>query len=369
LMNQSLTPVRISPINGARLSLPSLTASKRRFDLVLFSQELNALLKAGLGLIDAIEALESHDGAPESKQVLSAILAKLRSGENFSSALMKAPQVFPPLYIGLIRSSEGTSGLPSALSRYIDYQTQLNFAKNRVISAMVYPVILLMVGLIVTLFLIMFVVPRFAQIYKGTGRDLPWLSKLLMQWGQVASEHTALVLVVISLMLFASVYALRSVIVSGRFMQWLLSMPILGSHLKLYSLSRLYLTLGMLLRNGMPVPQAIDTAQSVLPDVQRQQLLVARSQIAAGIPLTSAFDRNGLTTPISSRLLRVGEQTGDVGRMFEESANFYDATITRFIERFTRAFEPILMAVIGVIVGTIVIMLYMPIFDLAGSLP
>jgi len=144
--------------------------------------------------------------------------------------------------------------------------------------------------------------------------------------------------------------------------------PSIAQRLKIYELSRLYLTLGMLMEGGIPAVSAMQTVGGMVSEQIRVQLLGARQKIESGESISAAFETHELTTPISLRLLRVGEKTGDMGSMLMQSAAFYDGEITRWVERFTRMFEPLLMAIIGIVVGLIVVLLYMPIFDLAGSI-
>ena len=145
-------------------------------------------------------------------------------------------------------------------------------------------------------------------------------------------------------------------------------LPGIGERIRIYELSRLYLTLGMLSEGGITIVHAIETVQSMVSATVRANLVAARGDIESGEPLSNAFEAHQLTTPISLRMLRVGERTGDMGPMLTQSAAFYDGEISRWIDRFTRTFEPLLMAGIGLIVGAIVVLLYMPIFDLAGDM-
>jgi general secretion pathway protein F len=144
--------------------------------------------------------------------------------------------------------------------------------------------------------------------------------------------------------------------------------PGVGERVRIFELSRLYLTLGMLTEGGIMIVNAIDTVQSLVSPAVRSALIAARGAVESGQPLSDAFEANGLTTPISLRMLRVGERTGDMGSMLTQSAAFYDGEISRWIDRFARTFEPLLMAAIGLVVGAIVVLLYMPIFDLAGDM-
>lgn len=342
--------------------------AKGGISLVLFSQELLALLSAGLGVVEALEALLEKETNPVLGNVLARLLAGLREGKRFSSVLAEQGDRFPPLYIGIVKAAEGTSDLPRSLSRYIDYQQRIDAVRSKIVSAAIYPAILLLVGGGVSGFLITYVVPRFAEVYQGAGRNLPFMSRLLLSWGQFAANHTAWLLAGLGVLAAVLVLGTRHLLARGGIGGLLARLPGIGERVRIYELSRLYLTLGMLTEGGIPIVHAIDTVQSMVSPNVRTSLQHARAAVESGLPLSSAFAANGLTTPISLRMLRVGERTGDMGPMLTQSAAFYDGEISRWIDRFTRTFEPLLMAAIGLVVGAIVVLLYMPIFDLAGDM-
>jgi general secretion pathway protein F len=354
----------VEPARGAGFK----RARSGRLSLVLFSQELLALLGAGLGIVEGLEALLEKESNPATRGVLERLLAGLREGQRFSSVLAAQPALFPPLYVGIVRAAEGTSDLPRALARYIDYQQRIDAVRAKIVSASIYPAILLAVGGGVSVFLVAYVVPRFAEVYQGAGRNLPWLSQLMLDWGQFAARHGA-PLAAAGLALAACVgLAVRRVLRRGGLGRLLARVPGVGERVRIFELSRLYLTLGMLSEGGITIVAAIDTVQGMVSPGLRPQLAGARAMIESGRPLSDAFESNGLTTPISLRMLRVGERTGEMGAMLTQSAAFYDGEIARWIDRFTRTFEPLLMAAIGLVVGAIVVLLYMPIFDLAGDM-
>jgi len=355
----AVEPAR-SPLLGARRA--------GKLSLVLFSQELLALLTAGLGIVEGLEALLEKEGNPGTRAVLESLLASLREGKRFSSALAEQPALFPPLYVGIVRAAEGTSDLPRALERYIEYQQRIDIVRAKVVSASIYPAILLLVGGGVSLFLMTYVVPRFAEVYQGAGRELPALSRLMLDWGQFAASHTGPLLLSIAALLTLAVGGVRRALRRGGVTRLLGRLPGIGERARIYELSRLYLTLGMLSEGGITIVSAIDTVQGMVSPGMAQGLKAARMAIESGRPLSDAFDANGLTTPISLRMLRVGERTGEMGTMLTRSAAFYDGEIGRWIDRFTSTFEPLLMAAIGLVVGAIVVLLYMPIFDLAGDM-
>lgn len=356
----------VEPAGGAAARLTRQRGGK--LSIVLFSQELLALLNAGLGIVEGLEALLEKEANPASRTVLERLLAGLREGKRFSSVLAGQPSLFPPLYIGIVRAAEGTSDLPRALSRYIEYQQRIDIVRAKIVSASIYPVILLCVGGGVSAFLIGYVVPRFAEVYQGAGRNLPWMSQLLLEWGQFAAGHGMAILLCAAAAIAALVAGARRMIRNGGITRLLGRLPGIGERARIYELSRLYLTLGMLTEGGITIVNAIETVQPMVSSTLRQALLGARAAIESGRPLSDAFEAHGLTTPISLRMLRVGERTGEMGPMLTQSAAFYDGEISRWIDRFTRTFEPLLMAAIGLVVGAIVVLLYMPIFDLAGDM-
>ena len=358
LVVASIAPVR----GGAR------RGKGRALSLVLFSQELLALLTAGLGIVEALEALLEKEGSPATRSVLGRLLDGLREGRRFSAMLAEQPELFPPLYVGIVKAAEGTSDLPQSLSRFIDYQQRIDVVRGRLVSAAIYPCILLLVGGGVSMFLIGYVVPRFAEVYQGAGRNLPWLSQQMLNWGQFAGAHTALLVGGVAALIASIVLLVRRLAGNGGFGRVFGKLPGIGERVRIYELSRLYLTLGMLTEGGITIVHAIETVQGMVSATVKQGLQDARASIESGLPLSTAFEANGLTTPISLRMLRVGERTGDMGPMLTQSAAFYDGEITRWIDRFTRTFEPLLMAAIGLVVGGIVVLLYMPIFDLAGDM-
>ena len=352
----------------AKTGLRSRLARPHRFPLMLFSVELLALVDAGLTLTDALETLAEKEERADSAAVLRQIVAQIYEGRTLSSALATMPAAFPPLYVATIRASEKTGGLSEALSRYVAYQAQLDAVKKKIVSASIYPLLLTGVGLLVTLFLLGYVVPRFSRIYEGIGTQLPFLSKLLLQWGQLLQVHGATVAIAAVAGLALAAYAITRPAVRAWIMRRAWRIPALGARMRVYQLARFYRTLGMLLRGGIPVRQALDMVADLLHPALRAQLMLAAASISEGRSVSYAMEAHRLTTPVAVRMLRVGERSGRMGEMMERAAAFYDEEMARWVDWFTRLFEPLLMAFIGVVIGVIVVLMYLPIFELAGSL-
>ena len=342
-------------------------AGSARLSLVLFSQELLALLEGGLTIVESIDVLHEKESRPAIRSLYGEIARGLTEGKSFSACLLERPHLFAPLYIGIVQSAEKTSSLAIALSRFIDYQTRLENVRNKIVSASIYPAILVVVGLGVIAFLGTYVVPRFASVYQNSGRALPLMSSWLLAWGEFAALHArelTFVFLTAAVLLFVVARWLRAKGALGKTMRHI---PFFAERIKIYELTRLYLALGMLLEGGLPITQALNLSRGTLGASQRSALDRATRDITQGESLPDAFERAGLTTPVAARFIRAGEKSGRLGEMLNRSAHYYDTEISRWIERFSRTFEPLLMAAIGIVVGLIVVLLYMPIFDLAGS--
>ncbi len=340
----------------------------KRFPLLLFSQELLALLKAGLGLVEALEGITEKEQRPEVRAALQEVLDALYRGQTFSTALALHPKAFPMLYSAMIRASEKTGDLPEALLRYIGYEQQVEVLKKKLISSSIYPLLLMSVGGLVILFLLGYVVPRFSQIYADFGNNQPLMLRMVLAWANLMEQHGKAILLGALLIVGIAAYALSLAKVRGQFMNLLWRMPLIGAQMRVFQLARFYRTLGMLLAGGITVSQALEMARGLLTTSFHVSLTQAGLLIRQGRSISEAMEAAGLVTPVSLRMLRVGEKSGDMGAMMEHIATLHDEEIARWLEWFTRLFEPLLMIFIGLIIGGVVVMLYMPIFELAGSL-
>jgi general secretion pathway protein F len=339
-----------------------------RLPLVLFCQELLALLDAGLALVEALETLGEKEARPEIARALARCVARLREGHPLAFSLEHCGAWLPPLFIASVRASEKTGALAETLARYVDYQAQMDRVRRHIAGASIYPLILLGVGVLVTLFLMLYVVPRFSQVYADLGTALPLSSRLMMTWGQFIGAHAPALGFVAASLLAALAWLLMQAPTRRWLMGRLWRLPALGARLRLFYLSRLYRSLGMLLRGGMPIGAALTMAAGGLPVALREQLALAGARVREGQAISHSMQLNGLATPVALRMLRVGERSGRMGEMMERIASFYEEETSRWVERFTKLFEPLLMLGIGLLIGFIVVLMYLPIFDLAGNI-
>lgn len=355
------------------LSVLSLRGSgpsrgRSRFPLLLFNQELLALLKAGIPLAEAVAALAEKESRPGVRGVLGGILTALREGRTLSSALENAPDAFPDLYVAMIRAAERTSDLDPSVARFIAYQQQVESLRGKLVSAAIYPALLLGVGGLVVLFLLGYVVPRFSHIYEDVQGDLPWLSRVLLDWGQFVEAHMAVMGAILLAVAGLGILVVRTPAVWAALGRQLWHAPFLGERLRVFQLARFYRTLGMLLSGGIPVVTALGMVAGLLSPVLRASLDAAIDRIREGRSFAATLAERGLTTPVALRMLEVGERAGNLGEMLTRSAEFHEEDTARQVEWLTRLFGPLLMLFIGCAIGGIVVLMYLPIFQLADTI-
>ena len=362
---QGLRVISVATVRG----LPSLKrGSQSAFPLVLFSQELSTLLRAGLSLVDSIESLAEKEEHGPNRSLLDDLTRRLYEGKSFSQALTEFPSVFPDLYIALIQASERTGELADALVRYVSYRTQVEQVRKKIVSASIYPALLFIVGTGVMLFLLGYVVPRFSAVYEDMGNNLPWLSQVLLQWGRFIQAHTIEMAIGAVLAVAAAIVISRGPRFRAGFVRLLEAIPAIHRRIFLYQLARFYRSLGMLLRGGIPILTGIAMVRGLLNETMRQKLDTVAARIREGHPLSGSMESMGLTTSVALRMLRAGEKSGNLGEMMERTADFYDEELARWVDWFVKLFEPILMTFIGVVIGVVVVLMYIPIFELASSI-
>ena len=365
VLQSGYSVLAIQPI-GSFIKLPKLFTS--RFSLSLFSQELLALMDAGLPQVEALETILEKERRRTNIKLVRGIIDQLYEGKSLSKALESFPNEFNSLYVAMVKASEKTGNITDSLSRYIAYQAQIDVIRKKVVSSSVYPIVLIIAGLLVTMFLMLYVVPKFSQIYKDMGHNLPFFSQIFMNIGEFLGDNKVVVLMFLGALFFSGFYAAGNKRVRQKVLDQFKKIPNIGNRIHIYQLARFYRTFGMLLKGGVPVVPALEMVSGLLQEDLRIKLTKAKDGINEGKPVSASLDINGLTTPIATRLLRVGERTGKLDEMADRIANLYDDDMAIWIDWFTKLFEPLLMCFIGLLIGLIVVSMYFPIFELAGSI-
>ncbi len=344
------------------------SAAQLGLNIASFSYELASLMSAGLSVMEALRTLAAKETHRPSRSALLDIVKGVSEGLPLSAAMQNPPGRYPPLLVATISASEQTGDLSAALRRYAEHQLMIKSLRDKVVGATVYPVLLLAMGTLVVMFLMTVVVPKFAVLIESTRHELPWSSQLLMSWGHFAALHAWQIGLLGLTMLIALLMVGKHVLRSGAKAAWLEKIPFVGPTMRQFRHAQLYRTTGMLVRGGIAVPRALQLSSTLLGDADRNRLNQAIVLIHEGRSLSYALDSALLADPVASSMLAVAERTGALADILERIAEFHEARLQRSVELTSRLFEPLLMILIGLIVGAIVVMMYLPIFDLASSL-
>ncbi|MFP3569659.1 type II secretion system F family protein [Paraburkholderia sp. SIMBA_030] len=339
-----------------------------RFNVELFARELAALLEAGVGVVDALRTLGGNERREASAVVYRDLLRQLEEGQSLSAALEHASHVFPPVLVACVKASEQTGGLADSLTRYSRNSALLHELRGRVVSAAIYPSVLLLVGAAVVLFLLGFVVPRFATLLEHSGRELPLLSQLLMAWGGMVHAHGTELVAGLAVLTVTTVLALRRPAARNWIADRMLALPGIGQHFRVFRQSQFFRTTAMLVDGGIPAVRAFDLARGLVSRADQVAVAAAMQQVRNGTKMSDAFQQTGLANAITYRLLTVAEKTGGLGPVLDRIAAFQEAQVSRTIDLISRLIEPAMMIFIGVVIGGIVVLMYMPIFEIASSI-
>lgn len=354
---------------------PAFTAARqppdRRWDLVVFTEQLRDLLQAGLSVIEALDTLQRGAPGQAPNATLQSLSQQLHDGKTLSAAMAANPAAFPPLLVALVRASELTSDLPQSLARFIDHQQRVAELRHRITSTALYPLLLIGIGGLVLLFLLFYVMPRFARIFEGLSGDLPWSAAAMVGWAHLLADHRGAVLITFAAfgLLLAAVWGIPSLRaqVQSKLLQWG-PMRFIRDPLTTYHLARWYRATGMLVQGGIPLPQALALSNALLPLTLRAPGRAVEQAINDGLSPAAAHAQAGMATPVAEQLMRAGERTGDLGAVLERIAHFHENEVSRRLERGMKVLEPLVMLFIGVGVGLVVVLMYMPIFELASSI-
>lgn len=343
-----------------------LQARTRPLEVAVLAEQLRDLLGAGLSVIEALDTL-SRSASPETAEALEQLTQRLRSGQALSQAL-SADARFPALLVSLVKAAELTSDLPQALTRFIEHERRVAELRHRITSVAVYPLLLTAVGLVVLLFLLLYVVPRFARVFEGMNGSLPWSAQAMIGWAHWLQAH-GLWLVLAGAIAGAGLVALAgSPAVRARALQRLMQWGPLRERLRVYFLSRWYRSTGMLVAGGIPLPEALAISSAVLPLGLRAGGMAVERALREGQSPARAHVDAGMATPVAEQLILAGERIGHMGSVLTRIAYYHDAEVARALERGVRLLEPLVMLLIGVGVGVVVVLMYMPIFELASAI-
>jgi general secretion pathway protein F len=355
-------------VPAAAMSPPGATV--RRIDEEQFAHDLSLMLRSGLSLLESLRTL-AESGAGRGAAPVRELLRSLQEGESLSRAMQRSGAFGLPL-LACIKASELTGDLGDSLHRYAANAARLRLLRTRLVSACVYPALLIGVTTLVVLFLLIYVVPRFALVLDGATQQIAPMSRLIITLGTALNQVQWPIWGLVTLGLVALAVSMWRQARRGQLGPWALlqavRLPWMRPYVRSFGLAQLARSSAMLVRSGVPAIRALGMCRELVTPADQPRLDRALAAASAGAALASSLHDAALVDTLGFRVLRVAEETGQLHAALDRLADLHDALLERGLERLGRLVEPVLMLVIGTLVGGIVVLMYVPIFQLASSI-
>ena len=367
LRRQGLLPVYVGarpPQRRGEWKLPRLKFGRRR-DVLFFTQEIATLLTAGIPLDRALSITSELTERAEFRASVNDVLRALRGGRSFGDALAARPDYFSDIYVNMVRAGEASGSLAPIFERLSEYERTRDELRGYIISAMVYPALLSVVGMGSITLLLYFVVPRFASVFAESHMKIPLPTQILLQTSEIVKAYGLWVL----LALAAAVSALRFHIGTTAGRLWWdgfkLRIPMFGDVIRKAQSAQFARAMGTLISNGVPLVQTLTISRAIMTNRRMSDALEIVAQgIKRGEGVSTPLTRSGQFPLLLSHLIAVGEETGRLDAMFLRAAEIYDADTRSAIKRFTSLFEPLIILFMGVVIGSLILSLMMAITSL-----
>lgn len=338
-------------------------------EFLIFNHELVALIRSGLSILKVFDLLEGRALLPGFKTALQGVRKEIAGGSTISDALSRYPGFFPEIYISSIRAGEKSGNLVDILNRYILFYKKILAVRKKIAAALTYPLFLLLVGAAVILFLLTYVLPTFSEIYADAKEELPWITQALISFVHFLKSR----FVLIGLASAGLFLAMKQGFASERGKELkdslILRMPTLGEIVKNQQMVSIGRTLATILSGGITLVAGLEmVAQSLSNRNFAKRVHLSIQKVQEGLSLSAAFAHSNLMPKIALEMIEVGETTGSLEEMLNQVADFQEELLDQKLTRITTWVEPVLLLVMGVLVAVILVAMYLPIFNLAGTL-
>lgn len=353
---------------GLSGSLSSGGAMRRRRvdaqEFLVFNQELAALLRAGLPLLHTLDLVVERMAPGTFRSVLTEVRDRVRTGEDLSDAFARHGDLFPRLYPSILKAGERSGELEGVLRRFIRYQKLVLDARKRIVSALIYPAVLVTVSILMILVMMVFVVPQFETFFAGADVELPLITRTMLAIGTTLQANWLLLLTggAVGFFLFRQ---WRATPAGARAIDGLqIKLPFLGPVLHRFSLSEFCRSLATLLTGGMPLVPSLEIAVAAVGNAEiRQRLEPTIQQVREGKPFYEALEESGIFTDLAIDMVQVGESTGALDEMLSNVSDFFDDQVETRMQRLLTLVEPLMLVFMGIVVAIILISLYLPLFS------
>ena len=334
-------------------------------DVAMMTRQLATLLVAGLPLVDAIGVMVDQTEKKSVKSLMADIREAIRGGSSYSAVLERYPREFSQIYVHMVRAGEASGALDQILFRLAEFLEKQLALKHKVTNAILYPALMLIVGVSVLFFLMTFVVPKITAVFTSLKQALPWPTVVLMSLSNFLADYWAVILGGVGLIVWAGRRAMKTEAGQLTADRWLLKIPLMGQVARMVAISRLTSTLATMLASGVQLLDAMDVAKRVMNNrVLEHAVEAARQNIREGETIAEPLKRSGEFPALVTHMIAVGERSGEMEEMLRRIGHIYDGEVDRVITRFTSLLEPIMILVMGILVFCIVVAILLPIFEM-----
>jgi type IV pilus assembly protein PilC len=337
-------------------------------DFLLFNQELSALVRAGLPIMTSLDILLERRKNPTFKQALLDIRDRVRSGESLSEAFEAQGDLFPSLYAASLASGERSGEMASVLARYISYTQKVLTIQRKVISALIYPLILLVLATALIALMVFFIIPKFASFLEEMGAELPLITQALFAGANFCKDHWQIIVGALVLTVAGLLWWRRTEHGRVALDRFKLNLPLVGRVMRNYAQNRFTRTLGTLQAGGIPLVTSLDlAARAVGSALFERELLKVTGKVREGQALWESLEQTELLSDITIQMVKVGESTGSLVEMLQNASDFTDEEIDTQLTRLISMIEPLMLVFMAVVVATMLLSVYLPMIRAYGS--
>jgi len=378
LRKQNLVVVRVDE-TGAPAAKPRTKSQKKglfakkpggsRSEVVIFTRQLATMIGAGLALLESLDVLTDQAESPGMRMTCERLTQEVRGGSDLSAAMECCPKVFDTLYVSMVRAGEVSGQMDVILERLADYQEASDSLRREIRSAMTYPVISMVLVLGITAFLMLGVVPGFRQVFDSLDSDLPAITTFVLETAESMKAHWAVWFGTIVALVFGFFTFKKTEKGAWMWDRFVLRAPVFGPLARKVALARFSRTFATLIRSGVPIMGTLDiVAETAGNRIVAKAVYDSRESVRSGNLLSEPLAHSKVFPPMVVRMIAIGERTGSLETLLEKIAEFYDAQVKAAVKALTSMIEPILITVMGVIVGGVVMSVFLPILDIVGKL-
>lgn len=370
LQRRKITPVKVKPKPKDLFeNIDALQPKVKESDVIVFSRQFSTMIDAGLPLLQCLEILHNQQENKTFKKILKDIKESVETGETFADSLKKYPNVFSELFTNMVAAGEAGGILDVILKRLSDYMEKMAKLKKQVKGAMTYPLITLAIAVVVVAVLLIFVIPTFADMFKGFGASLPGPTQMVIDMSNFTINNIWIILgvLVVAIFGFKFIYSKEK----GKIVidDFALKLPIFGILIRKVAVAKFTRTTGTMIASGVSILEALDiVAKTAGNKTVESAVYDVKNGIAEGRSMADPLLESGVFPSMVCSMISVGESTGALDVMLGKIADFYDDEVDQAVANLTEMIEPFMLVFLGVVIGGLVISMYLPIFSMAGAI-